>query len=90
MICRTPVVCVYRYGRIINKTAIDLVERSFYQSFERKFSELKTKLDDASASLEAHGAQGDFVSQQKHLRSIQKQVGEATASYLQLAEHSHE
>lgn len=52
MVCRAPIVCIHRYGRIINKTAIDLMERSFFQKFEAKFARLKNNADNVASEIE--------------------------------------
>ena len=44
MICRKPIVLVRRYGRIINKTAIDLMERVFYQRFSQNHARLDSEI----------------------------------------------
>eukprot|EP00210_Caulerpa_lentillifera_P007090 g6783.t1 len=48
MKCRAPIVNIGRYGRIINKTAIDLMERAFFQRFGSRMSDLKARLDNLS------------------------------------------
>lgn len=48
MKCRTPIVNIGRYGRIINKTAIDLMERAFFQKFEARMRNINSKLEEHS------------------------------------------
>ena len=45
MLCRQqPIVSVRRYGRIINKTAIDLTERVFYQRFSQNHARVDAEI----------------------------------------------
>lgn len=45
MQCRVPITSIRRYGRVINKTNLDLMERAFFQKCETKLQTLQQRLE---------------------------------------------
>lgn len=50
--CQEPIARVHRYGRIINKTAVDLMEMMFSQKSEKSYKKIKEGLETAENEAE--------------------------------------
>lgn len=91
MMCRTAIVCLFRYGRIINKTAIDLMERSFFQIFEEKYRHYHEALNKLNTDVSRMGAQRTDLlpgEERKELAKIQKQCMEISSNFMNLVGES--
>ena len=92
IICRAPIVFVRRYGRIINKSAIDMMERVFYQHFETKFGHLKLRLDKTANELDTlQGSKNDKGDRNlvRNILSIRHQINAIAPEFLQLLDNSN-
>ena len=91
IICRAPIVFVRRYGRIINKSAIDLMERVFFQHFESKFGKLKLRLDKTANELDTLGSSRtdrDNRNLIKNIQSVRDRINAIASEYLQMVDDS--
>ena len=88
MLCRKPIVLVRRYGRIINKTAIDLMERVFYEQFSRSQARLNSEIAQVAQQLkdtEPHVSdKNQNLSIIQNLKNIEKKVMAGARDYQEL------
>eukprot|EP00210_Caulerpa_lentillifera_P007100 g6793.t1 len=71
--CHAPIVNVRRYGRVINKTNLDLMERAFYQKCEERLSTLDKKVERAVITWN-NSSQGATASTRSELSKKQSSV----------------
>ena len=88
MICRKPIVLVRRYGRVINKTAIDLMERVFFQQFSRNHARLDSEISRVAQELKDMETIVSDTTQSlstiRNLENIRKKVVLGTRDYQEL------
>lgn len=90
-LCRTPIVRLFRYGRIINKTNVDLMEKAFHLVFEVR----KNALNDQFENILREQKPRDQPTSTRfyHLQNVivtRKKVNDIAIQFLKLAKSCSE